>query len=125
MLIGPTLTLEKLEEHLIKEEVANKREIDDLARELNILQGGVTNTDKVVRDEEGTRIENPKFKKVLKEFEDKEEEYISLNEKQDFIKAKLVELKAVEDYSQGIVNKEKDTITLTLNDCVMLGVKVD
>lgn len=125
MLLEHTMTLNEFEEHLGTRKITIQKEIEQLGRDLNVLQNSLRNTPTTAKDEENNIIENPEFTKLKDDFEAKKETYQELHENQEFIQLKLVELESIEEHSQGKVDKEKDEVTLNLNDLVKFGIEVD
>lgn len=125
MLIGPTLTLKELEEHMRAKKLENDKKLTKLERELITLRDGLKDVQRLARDEEGNRIQNPEFIKMKDEYEKMREEFENIYNDNEFIKEKIEELEVIEEYSRGEVDKEKDKITLTLKDCMRFGVEVN
>lgn len=125
MLIGPTITLAELEKHMEAQKSKNSKEINELARDLEMVHQELNGISMYVRDEKGDRVVNPRYTELKEEFREKEKRYENLIQSNDFIKEKLDEIEDLEIQTNGQFNKEKEKITLSLNDCVLLGVKVE
>lgn len=128
MLIGPTLTLEKLEEHMQNKLYDIKMTRNKKVKELQSLQEELSDVSKTIYDDEtDNRIANPKYIKLFNEFEAQQKELSEMDNTQAFIENKLIELDDIEERSKGRgnVNKAETRITLTLNDCLKLGIELE
>jgi septal ring factor EnvC (AmiA/AmiB activator) len=126
MLIGPTITLAKLEEHITGKIDDNKMESRSLTKTLSSLQTEIAATPKFVTEEEsGDRIVNKRYVEIRDEFDGAEKKLNELTDNNDFMSKRLEELEAIEEASGGKINKEKEKITLTLNDCLKLGITLE
>lgn len=125
MLIGPTITLAKLEEHMNEKVNGNKMELNKLAKELAKFRQEFHVTPKMTADEEsGEQIVNPRYLELLDEINDIQESIEELNNQNDFIVKRVEELESIEERSYGKVDKAKNKITLSLNDCLALGIEL-
>ncbi|WP_222860457.1 hypothetical protein [Virgibacillus salexigens] len=115
--------MEKLENHMEAQKVANNKDINDLTKELIVLSDEYQATRKYITDEEGEKIINPDFVKTKASYDEKENLLEERRNSNAFINAKLEELAVIEENSGGKIDKSKEKITLTLNDCLLLGVK--
>lgn len=133
MLVGPSITLEKLEEHMKDRLYQIKMELPKLTKEFAQLGEDFKRIPRVVieKRKDGTEVEvaNPDFIKIpdqMKVIETKIKDY---QEQQDFMETKLSELDDIEERSQvkgnRLINKSKEKITLSLNDCMALGIELD
>lgn len=125
MLIGPSITLAKLEKHMNDRVYEIKMEIPKLEKELMRLQQEFRMIPRTIIDDEGEEITNPEFIKMPEQMKELEEKIKDLHEQQEFMEAKLDELYDIEERSLGRGNIKKDEykITLTLNDCLKLGIE--
>lgn len=125
MLIGPTVTLDVLEEHMNDKVYEIKNEIVKLRKELMRMQNEFPNIARTITNENGEEVTNPDFIQVPKDMAALEEKIKDLIEQQEFMEAKLVELENIEERSVGNSNIKKSEykITLTLNDCLKLGIE--
>lgn len=122
MLIGPTLTLKRLEEKIEKNINGHKMKLNDLSKTFKSLQLELEDTPKGKKDEKGDMIPNPRHNEIKNEIKEIEEKIKEINKNIDFMNEKLDELENIEKTSGGKINKAKDTITLTLNDCLRMGI---
>lgn len=126
MLIGPSLTLAELEEKLNDRAYEIKNEIPKVQKEFNRLRTEFKNVPRTKEDAAGEEITNPDFLNIPLRMQELEVQTIDLQNQQVFIEEKLVELSDIEERSKGRgnVDKSKDKITLTLSDCLKLGITV-
>lgn len=126
MLIGPSLTLAAFEEKLNDRSYELKMELPKLQKEFNRLRGEFKLVPRTAEDEDGEEITNPDFLAIPKRMAALEETIKDYQEQQLFMDSKLAELEDIEERSKGRgnVNKEVDKITLSLTDCVKLGITV-
>lgn len=124
MLIGKTVSLKELEEHMIEELAKTEREASEEIREINRVQNEQDNTKVYVLDEEGEKVYNPEHKKMVDEF-NRLQESIRFNEnKIAFIKEKLHEIEEFEKSQPAHASiKENERITLSLKDCILLNIE--
>jgi hypothetical protein len=127
MLIGPTLTLAKLEEKMNDKLHEIKMNKGKMEKNLRALQIELNQMDKTILNEHGDRISNPKYIELYNQFEKERKELEEIEEMQEFIEEKLQELEDIEERSKGRgnIDKEKDKITLSLNDCLKLGITAE
>lgn len=125
MLIGPTFTLAALEEKMKDKLYEIKMEKSKKIKNFQALQVELNQTDKMIRDEDDQRIANPKYVELFNEFQNAQSELADAENIQRFIEEKLEELESVEERSKGRgnINKETYKVTLTLNDCLKLGIE--
>lgn len=124
MIIGPTLTLEELEEQLTVNVEKLRRELNDLDRKLAELQHEANSTNPYIY-KDGERVKNENYQIVQENLRKVYQEIVDGTERLDFMKEKLSELETIEEDSQGRVVKSRDKITLSLNDCLLLGIEVE
>lgn len=125
MLIGPTLTLAQLEEKMKEKLYDIKMGRSKQVKNLQALQQEIQATPKMLYDgEKEQRYANPRYVELFNQFQQEEKELKESEATQEFIEKRLEELEDIEDRSKGRgnVDKQKDKITLTLNDCLMLGI---
>ncbi|MCU5501851.1 hypothetical protein OCB09_00525 [Bacillus cereus] len=128
MLIGPSLTLEKLEEKMQDKLYDIKMNRNKKVKELETLHAELNDISKTVYDDASdSRIANPKYVKLFGEFNEKQKELSEMDETQTYIESKLQELEDIEERSKGKgnINKAENKITLTLNDCLKLGIELE
>lgn len=128
MLIGPSLTLEKLEEKMQDKLYDIKMNRNKKVKELETLHAELNDISKTVYDDASdSRIANPKYVKLFGEFNEKQKELSEMDETQAYIENKLQELEDIEERSKGKgnINKAENKITLTLNDCLKLGIELE
>lgn len=128
MLIGPSLTLEKLEEKMQDKLYDIKMNRNKKVKELETLHAELNDISKTVYDDASdSRIANPKYVKLFGEFNEKQKELSEMDETQTYIENKLQELEDIEERSKGKgnINKAENKITLTLNDCLKLGIELE
>ncbi|MBJ7935625.1 MULTISPECIES: hypothetical protein [Bacillus cereus group] len=127
MLIGPSLTLEKLEEKMQDKLYDIKMNRNKKVKELETLHAELNDISKTVYDASDSRIANPKYVKLFGEFNEKQKELSEMDETQTYIENKLQELEDIEERSKGKgnINKAENKITLTLNDCLKLGIELE
>jgi predicted transcriptional regulator len=126
MLIGPSITLAVLEEKLNDRSYEIKMEIPKLQKEFSRLREEFKIVPRTTENDKGEEITNPDFLNLPKRMQEIEDQVKELQDQQEFIDEKLVELEDIEERSKGRgnVDKAKDTVTLTLNDCLKLGITV-
>lgn len=123
MLIGPTITLEKLEKRMRDALVKTQNKTSKLSRELKLLQSDVNSLPRTIEHPEAGRIANPAYLEKYAQFQNEQNEYRQLGERNDFLKTRIAELEIYEENARNkgkFVSKSTETITLTLNDVVML-----
>jgi hypothetical protein len=127
MLIGPSITLAVLEEKLNDRSYEIKMELPKLQKEFSRLREEFKIVPRTKEDDKGEEITNPDFLNLPKRMQAIEEQIKELQEQQLFLDEKLVELDDIEERSKGRgnVDKSKDKITLSLNDCVKLGITLE
>ena len=130
MLVGPSITLEKLEQHLKDRIYEIRMEIPKLKKEFAQLQNDFKQIPRVINDVNHDKVEervNPDFVKIPEKFKAVEEQIKELQEQEIHIQEKLQELEDIEERSKGKnnIDKSKHKITLTLNDCLMLGIELN
>ncbi|HDX9674034.1 TPA: hypothetical protein ROY08_001291 [Bacillus cereus] len=128
MLIGPSLTLEQLEEKMQDKLYDIKMNRNKKVKELETLHAELNDISKTVYDDASdSRIANPKYVKLFEEFSEKQKELSEMDETQTYIESKLQELEDIEERSKGKgnINKAENKITLTLNDCLKLGIELE
>ncbi|MCD7910920.1 hypothetical protein KC480_05195 [Bacillus velezensis] len=130
MLIGPSITLEKLEEHLKERLYKIRMEIPKLKKEFVQLQEDFKEIPRVINETVHDKVEervNPEFINIPEKFKSTEEKIKELQEQEALIQEKLGELEDIEERSLGKnnIDKSKYKITLTLNDCLMLGIELN
>lgn len=126
MLIGPSITLDKLEKHMNDRVYEIKMELPKLQKEFNRLRGEFKLVPRTVENEEGEEVTNPDFLAIPKNMEQVEKQIKELQEQQVFMEEKIVELSTIEERSKGRgnIDKSKEKITLSLNDCLRLGINL-
>lgn len=128
MLVGPSITLEKLEKHMADRVYEIKMELPKLHKKFDQLQEDFKKIPRLVMEEQkdGSELEvaNPDFIKIPEQMKELEAQIKELQEQQVFMEDKLAELDDIEDRSKGRgnIDKSKEKITLTLNDCLKLGI---
>jgi predicted RNase H-like nuclease (RuvC/YqgF family) len=127
MLIGPSITLAELEEHMNDRSYELKMELPKLQKEFNRLREEFKLIPRTIENEKGETITNPDFLNMPVRMQELETQMKDFAEQQEFMDKKLVELEDIEDRSKGRgnVDKSKDKITLTLNDCLKLGLSLE
>ncbi|ARC67387.1 hypothetical protein B14_200176 (plasmid) [Bacillus licheniformis] len=130
MLVGPSITLEKLEQHLKDRIYEIRMEIPKLKKEFAQLQNDFKQIPRVINDVNHDKVEervNPDFVKIPEKFKAVEEQIKELQEQEIHIQEKLQELEDIEERSKGKnnIDKSKYKITLTLKDCLMLGIELN
>lgn len=123
MLIGPTLSLVKLEEHMEQKISDNKMEMNELSKKLGKLKEELAATSKFTLDEEGDRIVNSRYVEVIEEFETGKKTLEEMVASNDFMVKRLEEIEDLANAPGNKINKETYKITLSLNDCILLGVE--
>ena len=124
MLIGPTFTLEKFEEKLEERLLENRKRDTQALKDYRSAQERISLLPRLIDDEvTGQRIANPEYLKAVKEGQAAGELLTDISEQNDFIKARLSELEDIEERSRGAIRKDKETITLTLKDCIEFGIE--
>lgn len=126
MLVGPSITLEKLEEHMNDRVYENKMKLPKLQKEFNRLRGEFKLIPRTVENKDGEEITNPDFLNLPKQMAAIEAEILEIQAQQVLMEEKLVELSDIEDRSKGRgnIDKSKEKITLSLTDCVKLGLEL-
>lgn len=130
MLVGPSITLEDLEVHMRDRIYEMKMELPKLQKEFSHLREEFKRVKRTsIVEKEGKEIEimNPEFVEIpdkMKEIEIKIKNY---QEQQEFMEGKIDELETIEERSKGRnnIDKANTKITLTLNDCLMLGISTE
>ena len=123
MLIGPTFTLAEFEEKLEDRLLENRTRDSKALKEFKEAQQNIGLLPRLVTDEEsGQSLANPEYLKAVETGKKAQLELEEIAEQNDFIKAKLEELETIEERSRGAIDKNKEKITLTLKDCVELGI---
>ncbi|MBU5262159.1 hypothetical protein [Bacillus atrophaeus] len=130
MLVGPSITLEKLEKHLKDRLFEIRMEIPKLKKEFVQLQSDFKQIPRVINETNHDKVEervNPDFISIPEKFKAVEERIKELQEQEVHMQEKLDELDDIEEKSVGKnnIDKSKYKITLTLNDCLMLGIELD
>ncbi|KAF2421721.1 hypothetical protein [Bacillus subtilis] len=130
MLVGPSITLEKLEKHLKDRLFEIRMEIPKLKKEFVQLQNDFKQIPRVINETNHDKVEervNPDFISIPEKFKAVEERIKELQEQEVHMQEKLDELDDIEERSVGKnnIDKSKYKITLTLNDCLMLGIELD
>lgn len=130
MLVGPSITLEKLEKHLKDRLFEIRMEIPKLKKEFVQLQSDFKQIPRVINETNHDKVEervNPDFISIPEKFKAVEERIKELQEQEVHMQEKLDELDDIEERSVGKnnIDKSKYKITLTLNDCLMLGIELD
>lgn len=127
MLIGPSITLAQLEEKLNDRAYEIKMELPKLQKEFSRLRGEFKLVPRTTENDKGDEITNPDFLNIPKQMQEIEDQIKEMQDQQLFIEEKLVDLSDIEDRSKGRgnVDKSKDKITLTLNDCLKLGITLE
>lgn len=130
MLIGPSITLAKLEEHMMERLYEIKMEMPKLQKEFSQLREDFKRIPRtIIAEKEGKEVEimNPDFVAIPDKMKAIEMEIKERQEQQELYENKLEELETIEDRSKGKgnVDKEKVKITLSLNDCLKLGITTD
>ncbi|PVC75114.1 hypothetical protein C2I27_04305 [Priestia megaterium] len=128
MLIGPSLTLAELEEKLKDRLYEIKMDLPKAQKEFARLREEFKRVPRIiVAEKDGEEVEtiNPDFIKLPDQLKAIEEKIKGYQEQQEFLEEKLEELETIEDRSKGRgnINKEKEKITLSLNDCLKLGIE--
>lgn len=124
MLIGPTITLKELEEHMNEKINENKMKLNSFAKELGKLRQEFQVTPKMTNDEKtGEEIVNPYYLELIDKIDDTQASIEELNNQNDFITQRLEDLETIEERSLGKIDKTKNKITLSLKECVMLGIE--
>jgi hypothetical protein len=130
MLVGPSYTLEKVEEIMKDRLYEIKMELPKLRKQLAQLADDFKRIPRVIVETgvDGTEKEvaNPDFIKIpddMQSIEDKIKNYL---EQQGFLEEKIDELDDIEERSEmhgnRKIDKSKEKITLTLKDCLALGI---
>jgi hypothetical protein len=133
MLVGPSITLEKLEEHMKDRLYGIKMELPKLRKEFTQLADDFKRIPRLVIEKrnDGTEVEvaNPDFVKIPDDMKAIEAKIKDLQDQQELMETKLDELDTIEERSQmrgnRKIDKSTEKITLTLNDCVALGIELD
>ncbi len=130
MLIGPSVTLEKLEEHMRERLYEIKMDLPKKQKEFYQLGEDFKRIPRtVIKEKDGAEVEesNPDFIKIPGKMKEVEASIVDLQDQQQFIEDKLNELETIEDRSKGKGNIDKSEykITLTLNDCLAMGIAFD
>lgn len=127
MLIGPSITLEALEEKLNDRSYEIKMEVPKLQKEFSRLREEFKLIPRTSVNEKGEEITNPDFLNLPDRMQAIEDNIKELQDQQAFIDDKLVDLEDIEERSKGRgnVNKATDKITLSLNDCLKLGITLE
>ncbi|MGV7000365.1 hypothetical protein ACWA2C_16890 [Priestia megaterium] len=128
MLIGPSITLAELEEKLKDRLYEIKMDLPKAQKEFARLREEFKRIPRIiVADKDGEEVEtiNPDFIKIPDQLKEIEEKIKGYQEQQEFLEEKLEELETIEERSKGRgnINKEKEKITLSLNDCLKLGIE--
>lgn len=127
MLIGPSITLAELETHMNDRSYEIKMEMPKLQKEFSRLRSEFKLVPRTVENDNGDEITNPDFLNLPVRMQEIETQIKELQEQQDLMEAKLVELDDIEERSKGRgnVDKSKYKITLSLNDCLKLGLSLE
>lgn len=125
MLIGPTLTLEQLEQHMKAKLDDNKMEVNKLSKEYAKAKQEFQVTPKMIVDEKGEQVVNPRYLELIEQIKKIEERINEIHDENEFLSFRLEELETIEERSSGKVKKDRDKITLTLNDCLKLGITLN
>ncbi len=130
MLVGPSITLEKLEEHMRNRLYEIKMELPKKQKEINQLGEDFKRIPKtIIKNKDGEELEesNPDFIKIPEKMKKIEADINDLHEQQEFIEDKIDELETIEERSKGKgnINKSEYKITLSLNDCLAMGITID
>jgi uncharacterized coiled-coil protein SlyX len=127
MLIGPSITLEALENHMNDRAYEIKMELPKLQKEFNRLREEFKLVPRTVVNDKKEEITNPDFLNIPKRMIELENQIKELTDQQGFMETKLVELDDIEERSKGRgnIDKSKEKITLSLNDCLSLGLTAD
>lgn len=128
MLIGPSITLAELEEKLKDRLYEIKMDLPKAQKEFARLREEFKRVPRIiVAEKDGEEVDtiNPDFIKIPDQLKEIEEKIKGYQEQQEFLEEKLEELETIEDRSKGRgnINKEKEKITLSLNDCLKLGIE--
>jgi len=124
MLIGISLTLKELEEKMQDKLKEINKEYDQLAGKVMKLEQEIKQIPSYTTDDKGAVISNEvELTKKNDEFRSAFRKLEELNEQIEFINKKLEELDHIEEDSKGAIKKESHVITLSLNDCLLLGVE--
>ena len=124
MLIGPTVSVEELEKAMENKQTANKKTEDVIIGELENLYVKLGTLDKYIF-EDGQRVLNEKHFKTKTLYEEKEKELEEIQNSIRFINKKLDEIQELENMKEIEFDKAKERVTLTLTDCILLGVETD
>lgn len=127
MLVGPSITLEKLENQMNDRVYEIKMELPKLQKEFNRLRSEFKNVPRTIDNEEGEEITNPDFINIPHRMTEIEVQMKDLQDQQAFMEEKLVELSDIEERSKGRgnIDKSKEKITLSLNDCIKMGLSLE
>lgn len=133
MLVGPSIVLEKLEEHMKDRVYGIKMELPKLKKEFAQLGEDFKRIPRVVIEKGVDGVEkevaNPDFVNIPDRMKEIELKIKDLQEQQEFMEAKLDELDDIEERSQlrgnRKIDKSSEKITLTLKDCLLLGIETD
>lgn len=125
MLIGPTFTLAEFESKLKERLYQNMKCNSDANKIFLEAKQQIGLLPRLIEDEKtGQRVANPAYLKAVEVGNITQQELEDIVKQDDFIKAKLEELETIEERSHGAVDKNKEKITLTLNDCVAFGIEL-
>lgn len=122
MLIGPTITLAKLETRMREALNRSKDEVQKKSRSLTALQKEINSLPRTLETDKG-RIANDEYVSKYLTFQTEEKELNAAVDRVAYLKGKIGELESFESNAKnkGIyVSKEEETITLTLKDVAML-----
>lgn len=130
MLVGPSITLEDLEEHMRDRIYEMKMELPKLQKEFSHLREefkSVRRTSVVEKEGKEVEIMNPEFVEIPDKMKEIETQIKNYQEQQEFMESKIDELETIEERSKGRnnIDKANTKITLTLNDCLMLGISTE
>jgi chromosome segregation ATPase len=122
MLIGPTFTLEKLEQHMKNKIDENKMRLTQLSKEYAKIKQELQVTPKTTVDENGNKITNDHYVKLFYKLKELEGTINEIHDENEFLIYRIDELEQIEERSSGKIRKDRDKITLTLADCLKLGI---
>jgi chromosome segregation ATPase len=124
MFIGPTLTLEQLNKFLNKRLQDEEHHIGEVSRQINDLRNEMKHTQKTILDNNRTEV-NPNYISLQEKFNAKLKLLDESNDTIEFLNDRIDQLESIEKDPLHSKEMKYKKITLSSNDCLMLGVPQD
>lgn len=128
MLVGPSITLEKLEKHMADKLYEIKLALPKKIKEFDQLRVDFKKIPRLIietNNGEEKEVVNPEFKSIPDQMKALENEIKEMQDRQDLLEEKMAELETIEDraFAKGLkFDKKERKITLSLNDSLALGI---